>query len=181
MRNFRFFVFVTILDAALLGFLQPAIAQEASPQEKNVDDRIEALDQKVRILERQSELEKENQAAKAKEASNPKPEGEKKSLEELLVEKGVIVKDDLKNVRQVKLAPWIDSISFSGDLRLRYEYFNFGNSNTLNLLVPHSRNKITVVSGSDFGRNRDRHRAVSSRISSGLGYRFSDRNESNLR
>ncbi len=53
----------------------------------------------------------------------------KKSLEDLLVEKGVIAKDDLKNVRQVRPAPWIDSISFGGDLRLRYEYFNFRTGN----------------------------------------------------
>lgn len=49
---------------------------------------------------------------------------EKKSLEELLIEKGVITKDDLTKVRQVKWASWIDQINFSGDLRLRYEYFN---------------------------------------------------------
>src|SRR5437868_5040289 len=111
MGNFRFFVFVAIWVTAVLGFLQPAIAQDAAPQEKNVDERIEELDQKIKILERQAELDKENQTAKAKEASHPKPDGEKKNLEDLLVEKGVIAKDDLKNVRQVKLAPWIDSIS----------------------------------------------------------------------
>src|SRR2546425_11634470 len=76
-------------------------------------------------------------------------EEEKKSLEELLIEKGVITKDDLKDVRQVKLAPWIDSISFFGDLRLRYEYFNYDNGNTA---------PPTNVAASNLDRQRERFR-----------------------
>ncbi len=72
-------------------------------------------------------------------------EEEKKSLEELLIEKGVITKEDLKDVRQVKLAPWIDSISFFGDLRLRYEYFNYDNGNTA---------PPTNVAASNLAKNR---------------------------
>src|SRR6187200_2527525 len=69
MGNFRLFVFVMVLTVPVLGFLQPVFAEDAAPQEKNIDERIEALDQKVRILERQAELDKEAEAAKAKEAS----------------------------------------------------------------------------------------------------------------
>jgi len=85
---------------------------------------------------------------------------EKKSLEELLVEKGVITKDDLKSVRQVKLAPWIDSISFSGDLRLREEYFNFDNANKC---IAPATGFIAIPPGSPTGScgpdyNRERFR-----------------------
>jgi phosphate-selective porin OprO/OprP len=68
MRNFRFLVFVTILVTAVSGFLQfPVFAQEAPPHEETTDERIQALDQKMRILEQRLELEHENAATKAKE------------------------------------------------------------------------------------------------------------------
>ncbi len=50
-------------------------------------------------------------------------EQERKSLEQILVEKGVISKGDAESVRGIKLAEWIDGITFSGDLRLRHESF----------------------------------------------------------
>ena len=100
---------------------------------------------------------------------------EKKSLEELLVEKGVITKDDLKSVRQVKLAPWIDSISFSGDLRLREEYVNFDNANVC--IAP------ATSCGPDYNRERFRLRfgteitigkfLVGFRLASGTGQQVS--------
>ncbi len=48
---------------------------------------------------------------------------EKKTLKELLSEKGVISKDEAANVQEVKLPKWIDQITMSGDLRLREEAF----------------------------------------------------------
>src|SRR3990172_4114336 len=50
-------------------------------------------------------------------------EGERKSLDELLVEKGVISKDEAASVQGRKFAAWVDRVMFSGDLRLRDEVF----------------------------------------------------------
>src|SRR3990172_6348464 len=50
-------------------------------------------------------------------------EGERKSLDELLVEKGVISKDEAASVQGRKFAAWVDRVTFSGDLRLRDEVF----------------------------------------------------------
>jgi hypothetical protein len=49
---------------------------------------------------------------------------ERKTLKELLFEKGLITKDEAASIQEVKIAKWIDRITFGGDLRLRYEYFN---------------------------------------------------------
>ena len=46
-----------------------------------------------------------------------------KSLDELLVEKGVISKDEAASVQGRKFAAWVDRVTFSGDLRLRDEWF----------------------------------------------------------
>lgn len=48
---------------------------------------------------------------------------ERKSLEEVLFEKGVITKDEAAAVRGMKFAAWVDRIAFSGDVRLRHESF----------------------------------------------------------
>ncbi len=48
---------------------------------------------------------------------------DRKSLEELLFDKGVITKDEAATIQGRKLAPWVDRLTFSGDLRLRHESF----------------------------------------------------------
>jgi hypothetical protein len=44
-----------------------------------------------------------------------------KSLDDLLVEKGVISKDEAASVQGRKFAAWVDRMTFSGDLRVRHE------------------------------------------------------------
>ena len=46
-----------------------------------------------------------------------------KSLDDLLIEKGVISKDEAASVQGRKFAAWVDRVTFSGDLRLRDEVF----------------------------------------------------------
>ncbi len=46
-----------------------------------------------------------------------------KSLDDLLVEKGVISKEEAASVQGRKFAAWVDRVAFSGDLRLRDEVF----------------------------------------------------------
>jgi Putative porin len=46
---------------------------------------------------------------------------DKKPLEDLLVEKGVITKEDAATLQETVLAKWIDLIKFYGDLRIRHE------------------------------------------------------------
>jgi len=94
---------------------------------------------------------------------------EKKSLEELLIEKGVITKDDLKDVRQVKLSAWIDSINFSGDLRLRHEYFNFDNANTAPA-PDYNRERFRLRFGTEITMGRF---LVGIRLASGTGQQVS--------
>jgi hypothetical protein len=48
-------------------------------------------------------------------------EGSSKSLDDLLIEKGVISKDEAASVQGRKLAAWVDRMTFSGDLRVRHE------------------------------------------------------------
>lgn len=48
---------------------------------------------------------------------------DRKTLRELLFEKGVITKDEAAEVQETKLAKWIDRITLSGDFRLRHESF----------------------------------------------------------
>lgn len=48
---------------------------------------------------------------------------ERKSLEDVLVEKGVITKDEAASVQGRRFATWVDRITFSGDFRLRDESF----------------------------------------------------------
>ncbi len=49
---------------------------------------------------------------------------ERKTLKELLFDKGLITKDEADSIQEVKIAKWIDRITFGGDIRLRGEYFN---------------------------------------------------------
>lgn len=63
---------------------------------------------------------------------------ERKTLEELLVEKGTISKEEAASVQTTKLTKEVDRITFGGDLRLRHESF-MNDSETAS-------------------RNRDRHR-----------------------
>ncbi len=46
---------------------------------------------------------------------------EPKTLEELLIEKGTITKEEAASVQETKLAKWVDRLSFAGDLRLRHD------------------------------------------------------------
>jgi len=46
-----------------------------------------------------------------------------KSLDELLVEKGVISKEEAASVQGRKFAAWVDRMTFAGDLRVRHESF----------------------------------------------------------
>lgn len=48
---------------------------------------------------------------------------ERKTLEELLVEKGTLTKEEAASIQATRLAKWVDRINFSGDLRLRQESF----------------------------------------------------------
>jgi hypothetical protein len=48
---------------------------------------------------------------------------DKKPLQDLLVEKGVITKEEAATLQETVLAKWIDQIKFSGDLRIRDEEF----------------------------------------------------------
>jgi hypothetical protein len=48
---------------------------------------------------------------------------ERKSLEELLFDKGVITKDEAATVQGKKFAKWVDRVTFGGDIRLRHESF----------------------------------------------------------
>ncbi len=48
---------------------------------------------------------------------------DRKTLEELLFDKGVITKDEAATLQGRKLAAWIDKLIFSGDFRLRDETF----------------------------------------------------------
>lgn len=50
-------------------------------------------------------------------------EEKRKRLEELLVDKGVLSAAEAATVREGWLSPWVDRVSFSGDLRLRHESF----------------------------------------------------------
>lgn len=46
---------------------------------------------------------------------------EPKTLQELLIEKGTITKEEAASVQETKLAKWVDRFSFAGDLRLRHD------------------------------------------------------------
>lgn len=46
---------------------------------------------------------------------------EPKTLEELLIEKGTITKEEAASVQETKLAKWVDRLTFAGDLRLRHD------------------------------------------------------------
>lgn len=48
----------------------------------------------------------------------------RKTLEELLVEKGTITQEEAASVQQTKLSKWDDRLTFYGDLRLRHESMN---------------------------------------------------------
>lgn len=59
MRKSWLFMGVTILTSAALGFGSLARAEETGSPEKSIDQRFEELDQEMRILKRQRELEQE--------------------------------------------------------------------------------------------------------------------------
>jgi phosphate-selective porin OprO and OprP len=64
MRKLWLFVGVAALTGAALGFVSPARAEEAGSSQRSTEQRLEELDQEIRILKRQRELEQEETAAK---------------------------------------------------------------------------------------------------------------------
>lgn len=54
-------------------------------------------------------------------ASNRPLFAEPKTLEEILVEKGTLTKEEAASLQETKLTKWVDRLTFSGDLRLRFE------------------------------------------------------------
>lgn len=71
MGNFRFFIVVIAIGVSTFpGYFRPASAEDATPPELELTDRVDSIDQAVRILQRQSEIDKENAAIKAKDASS---------------------------------------------------------------------------------------------------------------
>lgn len=58
---------------------------------------------------------------------------ESKSLKDVLVDKGVLTKEDAATVQETVLAKWINRIIFYGDLRIRdEEFFDDNNANGVN-------------------------------------------------
>src|SRR4249920_3403502 len=68
MRKSWLFVGVAAMISAILGFGSPARAEEAGSPEKSIEQRFEELDQEIRILKRQRELE-QKAAETAKKAT----------------------------------------------------------------------------------------------------------------
>jgi hypothetical protein len=71
---------------------------------------------------------------------------DKKPLKDLLVDKGVITKEDAAGVQDTALAKWIDLIKFSGDLRIRHESFFYSGAPAT---VDRSRQRFRLRVGSD--------------------------------
>jgi hypothetical protein len=53
-----------------------------------------------------------------------------KTLEELLIEKGTITKEEAASLQATPFAKWVERITFGGDLRLRHESFQRDDPNT---------------------------------------------------
>lgn len=66
-KHIRLYVLAAALGSLVLGGLQPTFAENAAGGV--VDERLEALDQKVKVLERKWELDQEAATAKAKDAA----------------------------------------------------------------------------------------------------------------
>ncbi len=61
------------------------------------------------------------------------PADQKQTLKELLIQKGVITKEDAATLQETVLAKWIDRLTFYGDLRIRDEqFFDDNNANGAN-------------------------------------------------
>ena len=67
MRDFRVVVFVAAWIGLFWGSAQGVFAQDAASQPETVDERIDALDRKVRDLEKQLESQQEGVVTKSKE------------------------------------------------------------------------------------------------------------------
>ncbi len=76
---------------------------------------------------------------------------DKVPLEELLVEKGVLSKEDADRVQKTALAKWVDLLTFSGDLRVRHEtFFDDNNANgTFNNGVNQHRERYRLRIGTE--------------------------------
>lgn len=46
---------------------------------------------------------------------------ERKTLEELLIEKGTITKEEAASIQETRLTKWVDRLTFAGDLRIRHD------------------------------------------------------------
>lgn len=67
MRYLRLLVVIAVMGGALAGIGRPARADEAGTPPSGTDERLNALEQEIRVLKRQREIEKEDATAKAKD------------------------------------------------------------------------------------------------------------------
>ncbi len=93
---------------------------------------------------------------------------ESRSLKEVLVDKGVLTKEDAATVQETVLAKWVNRLAFSGDLRLRdEEFFDDANGNgSLNNGVDRNRVRFRLRVGADL---RIDDFTVGIRLASGTG------------
>jgi len=93
-------------------------------------------------------------------------------LKELLVEKGVITKEEAATIQETVLSRWIDRIVFSGDLRLRHSSFFFENNanGSFNNGVNEHRERFRLRIGMDITIS---DLTVGVRIASGTGQQTS--------
>ncbi|HUJ79708.1 MAG TPA: putative porin [Nitrospiria bacterium] len=93
-------------------------------------------------------------------------------LKELLVEKGLITKEEASTVQDTVFARWIDRIVFSGDLRLRHSTYFFENNadGTYNNGVTEHRERIRLRIGAEIKMGDV---TVGIRLASGTGQQTS--------
>jgi hypothetical protein len=90
-----------------------------------------------------------NTAAVADDAAPPT--NQKQTLKELLIQKGVITKEDAATLQETVLAKWIDRITFYGDLRVRHEsfFYDANGNGTFNGGVDEHRERFRLRMGTD--------------------------------
>ena len=90
---------------------------------------------------------------------------ERKNLEELLVEKGTITKEEAASLQGRKLSKWVERLTFSGDFRLRQENFMMDDP-----LVDRSRQRFRLRVGTEL---KIEDFIVGIRLASGTGEQVS--------
>ncbi len=90
-----------------------------------------------------------NTAAVADDAAPPA--NQKQTLKELLIQKGVITKEDAATLQETVLAKWIDRITFYGDLRVRHEsfFYDANGNGAFNGGVDEHRERFRLRIGTD--------------------------------